>query len=622
MKLCNKCNKTWPDEFNLCPVCGGELVVEQPQPSDTISMGDGNAINGGINFSKDFSRKDDHSVTNSNNTSDCYNTTNSNNHTTNFSSKHIYNGNYTKIEREKTAEEILIERKQNFRKCCKKVLDDGLLTREDRIWLEEQRSYYGLSAEIADHILNEVSSTHQRSVMSMGTVQRIQFNNFKRAVEGNCIENVKKYLPQIGVIAEKFQEEELQFLYHLALAALYPQECVDKYINRQEDKYWLTFWVYVALHKLGDVSNAENALIDLGKWQGLMPDENIVILGAFGALMENDKFTADELFNHAISGECSPLLNNLAEVMSAIINYNPNDAEIITTLSKHRFYVKHFLEEVFETEKKALKQKEEAERKAKEEAERKAREEAERKAREEAERKAKEEAARKAREEAARKAQEEAELKAREEAERKAREEAERQAREEAERKAREEAERKAHEEAERKAREEAERKAREEAERKARKEAARKAQEEAWRRAREEAERKAREKTERKARREAERVAREKAEEEMKRRASEDAERKIREEVERKAREEAERKAREEAKRKAEEEAKAQLRFCKKCGKQVAIGVSFCKHCGANLVSNASASAPKPTISRICPKCNTSQSVGASFCKKCGYKL
>ena len=622
MKLCNKCNKTWPDEFNLCPVCGGELVVEQTQPSDTISMGDGNAINGGINFSKDFSRKDDHSVTNSNNTSDSHNTTNSHNQTTNFSSKHIYNGNYTKIEREKTAEEILIERKQNFRKCCKKVLDDGLLTREDRIWLEEQRSHYGLSAEIADHILNEVSSTHQRSVMSMGTVQRIQFNNFKRAVEGNCIENVKKYLPQIGVIAEKFQEEELQFLYHLALAALYPQECVEKYINRQEDKYWLTFWVYVALHKLGDISNAENALIDLGKWQGLMPDENIVILGAFGALMENDKLTADELFNHAISGECSPLLNNLAEVMSAIINYDPNDAEIITTLSKHRFYVKHFLEEVFETEKNELKQKEEAARKAKEEAERKAREEAERKAREEAERKAREEAERKAREEA--------ERKAREEAERKAREEAERKAREEAERKAREEAERKAREEAERKAREEAERKAREEAERIARKEAARKAQEEAWHRAREEAERKSREKAERKAReeaerkarREAERVAREKAEEEMKRRAAEDAERKIREEVERKAREEAERKAREEAKRKAEEEAKAQLRFCKKCGKQVAIGVSFCKHCGAKLLPNASASAQKPTISRICPKCNTSQSVGASFCKKCGYKL
>ena len=453
MKVCNQCNKSWPVEFNLCPVCGSELRLDKPEAVDSISMGDGNAISGGINISKDFSRKDDHSVTNSNNTSDCYNTTNSNNHTTNFSSRHIYNGNYTKIEREKTAEEILIERKQNFRNCCKKVLDDGILTREDRMWLEEQRSYYGLSAEIADHILNEVSSTHQRSVMSMGTVQRIQFNNFKRAVEGNCVDNVKKYLPQIEVIAEKFQEEELQFLYHLALAALYPKECVDKYINRQEDKYWLTFWVYVAVHKLGDISNAENALIDLGKWQGLMPDENIVILGAFGALMENDKFTADELFNHAISGECSPLLNNLAEVMSAIINYNPNDADVITTLSKHRFYVKHFLEEVFETEKNALKQKEEAERKAREEAERKAREEAARKkAEEEMRRKIEEEKKRKEREEEERRRKEREEQRKKEEAERVRKEREERAHRKAAE----EEMRRKIEEERKRKEKEEA----------------------------------------------------------------------------------------------------------------------------------------------------------------------
>ena len=562
MKLCNQCNKTWPDEYNICPVCRGELVVEQPQPSDTISMGDGNAINGGINFSKDFSRKDDHSVTNSNNTSDCYNTTNSNNHTTNFSSKHIYNGNYTKIEREKTAEEILIERKQNFRKCCKKVLDDGPLTREDRIWLEEQRHLYGLDKESADYILNEESSLQQYSPKKMGQREFIKFNNFKHYVQGNMVENIKKELQRIEVLTNDYPEEELQFLYYLVLAAIYPQECVEKYINRQEDKYWLNFWSYVAWQKLGDIPNAEHTLVDLRKWQGLMPDENIVILGAFGALMEYDKFTATELFKLAACIKCSPLLNNLIEVMSAIINYNPNDADIITTLSKHRFYVKHFLEEVFETEKKALKQKEEAERKAKEEAERKAREEAERKAKEEAERKTREEAERKAREEAARKAREEAERKACEEAERKAREEAERKAREEAERKTREEAERKAREEAARKAREEAERKAQEEA------------------------------------RRKAEKLAEEQA------------------------REWARQKAEEEAKRKAEEEAKAQLRFCKKCGKQVAIGVSFCKHCGAKLLPNVSTSVQNPTISRICPKCNTSQSVGASFCKKCGYKL
>ena len=550
MKLCSQCNKTWPDDFNLCPVCGGELRLEQ-QVADSVSMGDGNAINGGINISKDFSRKDDHSITNSNNTSDCYNTTNSNNHTTNFSSRHIYNGNYTKIEREKTAEEILIERKQNFRNCCKKVLDDGILTREDRMWLEEQRSYYGLSAEIADHILNEVSSTHQRSVMSMGTVQRIQFNNFKRAVEGNCVDNVKKYLPQIEVIAEKFQEEELQFMYHLALAALYPQECVEKYINRQEDKYWLTFWVYVALHKLGDIPNAENALIDLGKWQGLMPDENNVILGAFGNLMENDKFTADELFSHAIIGECSPLLNNLAEVMSAIINYNPNDADIITTLSKHRFYVKHFLEEVFETEKNALKQKEEAERKAREEAERKAAEEAARK---------------KAEEEMRRKIEEEKKRKEREEEERRRKEREEQRKKEEAERvrKEREEL-------ARRKAAEEAARK-------KAEEEMRRKIEEEKKRKEREEEERRRKEREEQRKKEEAERVRKER-EELARRKAAEEAARKA--EVERKI---AENNRRIEAtKQILGGDAKPKL-FCKKCGKPVAENAAFCKACGCKL--------------------------------------
>ena len=93
MKICSKCNKSWQDDFNLCPICGGELLPEQPKNLDSISMGDGNAINGGIHVSKDFSSKDDHSVANSNNIS------NSNNKTTN----NIYHGNVTHVvEREKT----------------------------------------------------------------------------------------------------------------------------------------------------------------------------------------------------------------------------------------------------------------------------------------------------------------------------------------------------------------------------------------------------------------------------------------------------------------------------------------------------------------------------------------
>ena len=587
MKICSKCHKSWQDDFNLCPICGGELLPEQPKNLDSISMGDGNAINGGINVSKDFSSRDDHSVSSSHNIS------NSNNNTTNYSSKHIYHGNYTHVEREKSKEEILIERKSKFREYCKEALNDGLLTREERNWLNEQRSILGLSAEMADHILNDVISNNQHSVMSMGTVQRIQFNNFKRAIEGNMVDNIKKYMPQIKVIANKFQEEELQFLYHLALAALNPEECVEVYKNREEDKYWLTFWVYVALYKLGDVPNAENALIDLGRWQGLMPDENLVILGAFGALINNDKNTATELFNYVLTGECSHLLNNMAEVISAIINYHPDDADVKTTLVKHRFYVKHFLENAYESEARILKQKEEEEKRKKEEARRKAEEEAKRKQEEERIRKEREEQLKKEEAERVRKEREElARKEAAEEARKKAEAELRLKIEEEKKRKEKEEEERLRKEREEQRKKEEAER-VRKEREELARKRAA----EEEMRRKIEEEKKRMQE--------EAERKAKEAEEEERRRRLDQ-------------YQQEAKRKA--EEMRKAEEEAGRRPRFCNKCGTQIPFGASFCRSCGTKapvLPTNSGGIA-----SRVCPKCNNSAGLDAKFCKKCGYKF
>ena len=588
MKICSKCHKSWQDDFNLCPICGGELLPEQPKNLDSIYMGDGNAINGGIHVSKDFSSKDDHSVSSSHNIS------NSNNNTTNYSSKHIYHGNYTHVEREKSKEEILIERKSKFREYCKEALNDGLLTREERNWLNEQRSILGLSAEMADHILNDVISNNQHSVMSMGTVQRIQFNNFKRAIEGNMVDNIKKYMPQIKVIANKFQEEELQFLYHLALAALNPEECVEVYKNREEDKYWLTFWVYVALYKLGDVPNAENALIDLGRWQGLMPDENLVILGAFGALINNDKNTATELFNYVLTGECSHLLNNMAEVISAIINYHPDDADVKATLAKHRFYVKHFLENAYESEARILKQKEEEEKRIKEEARRKAEEEAKRK-QEEEERRRKEREEQRQKEEAERLRKEREEL-----ARKKAAEEARKKAEAELRLKIEEEKKRKEKEEEERRRKEREEQRKKEEAERvrKEREELARKrAAEEEMRRKIEEEKKRMQE--------EAERKAKEAEEEERRRRLDQ-------------YQQEAKRKA--EEMRKAEEEAGRRPRFCNKCGTQIPFGASFCKSCGTKapvLPTNSGG-----TASRVCPKCNNNAGLDAKFCKKCGYKF
>ena len=175
----------------------------------------------------------------------------------------------------------------------------------------------------------------------MNTVQLIQFNNFKHAVEGNMLDNVKRLMPQIKVIEENSQDEELQYLYHMALAAICPQECVETYKNRFVDKYWLPFWACVAFHKLGDVHNAEKAKMDLGRWQGLIPSENMFVLTAICSFIERDKDMSSGMLTKAVSGWYSTLLAPAVDAMSSVINNDSN----LAALYRNKFYVDNFFDE-------------------------------------------------------------------------------------------------------------------------------------------------------------------------------------------------------------------------------------------------------------------------------------
>ena len=341
MKLCNKCNKTWPDEFNLCPICGSELQLEQPQASDTISMGDGNAINGGITVSKDISSKDDHS------TSSSYNTSHSHNHTTNIITENIYNGPIPT----KTKEDLIQEKERQFREHCKKVLADGILTHEDRVWLEEQRLLLDLPEDMAQHILKKLRNINKRSTV-MTMAQRIQLDNFKKAISGNMIESIKNHMPNIQVIASKIQDEELHYLNYMVLAALEPNEIIRLYDDsvRIEDNYWLTYWTYVAYQKIGNRLKAENVFLELAKWNDCKPHEDIELVAILGHLILKEKEIASEIFVRTINGAYSPILSNLSDVISVILFYDIDDVNKNKLLTQNKFYIEHFLKEFSQLE--------------------------------------------------------------------------------------------------------------------------------------------------------------------------------------------------------------------------------------------------------------------------------
>ena len=348
MKLCNQCNKSWPDEFNMCPVCGGELSLEQTQSTESVSMGDGNAINGGVTISKDMSNKDDHSISSS------HNTANSHNKTTTINHKTIYNGTVAHIEREKTPEELLREGKLKYREYCKKVLADGILSREDRLWLEEQRNLLDLSADVADKILKEVKNNLHRPI-TMTIAQRIQLDNLKKAIENNMVDTIKNLIPQIQLIANKIQDEEVQYIYYMVIAALDPEKNIRLYNETVgiEDNYWLTFWTYVSYCTIGEDLYAEDVILELDKWSDCKSHEDIEIVEILGHLIKGEKELAYEIFIRSISGTHSPILSKLSDVISSILFYDSEDSRKIEILSHNKFYIEHFLKTFYQLEKDA-----------------------------------------------------------------------------------------------------------------------------------------------------------------------------------------------------------------------------------------------------------------------------
>ena len=182
--------------------------------------------------------------------------------------------------------------------------------------------------------------------------QRVQLDNFKKAIHGNMVDSVRNQMPNIQVIASKIDNEELQYLNYMVLAALEPNEIIRLYAEsvNLEDNYWLTYWTYVAYQKIGDRLKAENVVLELAKWNDCKPHEDIELVAILGHLILGEKEIASEIFVRTISGYSSPVLSDLSDVISVILFYDIDDVNKNKLLTQNKFYIEHFLKEFSQLE--------------------------------------------------------------------------------------------------------------------------------------------------------------------------------------------------------------------------------------------------------------------------------
>lgn len=82
----------------------------------------------------------------------------------------------------------------------------------------------------------------------------------------------------------------------MILAAIQPEDCIERYENRKFDNYWLAFWTYMAYINTGQVGEAEAVLDSLSVFDQY-PYGNITLLA-----------TASSLYQYWDSPEMSDLL--------------------------------------------------------------------------------------------------------------------------------------------------------------------------------------------------------------------------------------------------------------------------------------------------------------------------
>ncbi len=331
-KICPKCNKEWPDEFNACPLDGTSLVAKQQEKAGfSMNLGDANAISGGVNMS------DNHSV--SNNT---VNTT-----TSNVDSHNVITNHITQVEREKTPEELKHDRELTYREECIKLYRNGIMTSDGKRKLEDLQYRLGIDENSALRINSEVSKRAEKKSSALSPVHQITFNNIKTAINANRLDLVNRLMAQLKAMVQRYSVEEIQFTYYMLLATLHPKECIEEYKSHKEDKYWQAFWSSIAYRRVGDIEKSELLVADVGdKWIDTIPQENVFILATINALIDKDLFTAKSLYDNIV-GEHSPYLSNLAACLYTLL-YDDilSEEELKQMQNDNRFYLDNLFADI------------------------------------------------------------------------------------------------------------------------------------------------------------------------------------------------------------------------------------------------------------------------------------
>ena len=260
-KICPKCKTVYDDDEMFCLEvgCGGSRLKECDDEKPALSLGDANAISGGvmINQSKNVTSHDVH-----------YHT-----------------------ERNKSEKELTRDQQNRYHDAVAKLLKNGIITVEARAQLDKLRFLLDIDPKTALMIESAVKDEEKIQAKAtndgLSIIGKMALKSTIAAVESNSPQ-AANIIHKLAPICKTTMNEQVHFYYNMMLAAFEPQSCVDFYEKRTVDSYWQAFWASIAYRKLGNEVEAEAIISEMTYlWQD-RPEINVVINACAGILIANN----------------------------------------------------------------------------------------------------------------------------------------------------------------------------------------------------------------------------------------------------------------------------------------------------------------------------------------------
>ena len=357
MKKCPKCSGFLPDEYMCCPECGVDLVLECE--NSNISMGNANAISGGVHSSDNHSKQNSDNVVNSNNV------THTNSHNT--------TNNTTIYEAEKSASEKLEENRLKYRLECKALFRDGLISKDEEIRLRELQASLNLADELIAPIKEEIRQQSKKRKTQLSSTGLSDIRQAKSIIEQNTAPALQRQLCKLESWMKEYDDNTLKLMYYHMSSMLEPIRYTNRYEDSAKDEYWEVYWAYIAYLLQNREKQANEALASLGRWHAYYPEHNDTILLLAGRLMHNEPIEDIQQARNQLTTHFTSDLQLLLDAIDELLQMDWVKESIVIRPT-HSFYINTLFGHFVETQKAAgiqrLKERREQERIKREEEER------------------------------------------------------------------------------------------------------------------------------------------------------------------------------------------------------------------------------------------------------------